>query len=184
MLVLRFIPFPVIETDRLLFRQLEPADEKEVLALRSNENVNRFLTREHYRTLRESRAFINKINRGITNGEWIYWGLSLKNDAKLIGTICLWNFQLQHYRAEIGYELNPEFWGRGIMKEAIQRVIQYGFEELQLHSIEADIHPGNLRSIKLLEQNGFIREGYFRESTFFDGKFSDRAVYSLLNAPK
>ncbi len=105
----------------------------------------------------------------------------MKNDNKLIGTICFWNIQWEDCRADIGYELNPEFWGKGIMKEAIPKVVGYGFITMKLHSIQADLHPGNIRSISVLEKNGFIKEGHFKESIHFNGKFLDRVLYSLLN---
>ncbi|MDP4262084.1 MAG: GNAT family protein [Bacteroidota bacterium] len=168
-------------TERLQFRQLVPEDENEILGLRSNERVNQFLTRDPYKTIYEARAFINKINKGVANGEWIYWAITHKNENKLVGTICLWNIQPEHYRAEIGYELHPGVWRKGIMREAIPKIVEYGFENMKLHSIEADLHPDNISSIKLLEKNGFVLEGHFRESVFFNGKFLGRAVYSLLN---
>lgn len=181
MLAINFTPFPGLETERLRFRQLIPEDQGEVYKLRSNERVNQFLTRNQYKTIEEAGAFINKINRNINNNDSIYWAIALKNDNKLIGAICLWNIQPENYRAEIGYELNPDFWGKGIMKEAIPKVIEYGFETLKLHSLEANLDPGNSRSVILLEKNGFVKEGHFKESTYFNGKFSDRAVYSLVN---
>ena len=181
MLPLNFDPFPNLITEKLSLRLLTPRDTDELFKLRSDERVNRFLTRHPSRTIEDAGVFINKINRSIRNNESIYWAITLKSDNKLIGTICLWNIQPDNYRAEIGYELNPDFWGKGIMKEAIPKVIQYGFETLKLHSLEADLDPGNSQSVKLLEKNGFIREGHFKESTFFNGKFSDRSVYSLLN---
>jgi ribosomal-protein-alanine N-acetyltransferase len=184
MLAINFTPFPELKTEQLHFRQLTFEDANEIFRLRSDERVNRFLTRNQYKTLEDAGAFINKINRGINNNEAIYWVITFKNDNKLIGTICLWNIQPENYRAEIGYELNPDFWGKGIMKEAIPKIIEYGFETMNLHSIEADLDPGNVQSVMLLEKNGFIKEGHFKESTFFNGKFSDRAVYSLINSKK
>lgn len=181
MLQLNFIPFPHLTTDRLVLRQLTPEDEKEILQLRSNEKVNQFLTRDPSQTIYEARAFITKINKSIADGESIYWAISMKNESRLIGTACLWNIQPEDYRAEIGYELHPDFWGKGIMKEALPKVIEYGFKVMRLHSIQADLHPGNLSSAKLLERNGFIREGVFTESVFFKNQFIDRVVYSLLN---
>ncbi len=181
MLAINFTPFPGLTTERLQFRQLVSDDTKEIFRLRSDERVNRFLTRNQYNTLEEAGAFINKINRGVHNNEWIYWAIAFKNDNKLIGTICLWNIQPENHRAEIGYELNPDYWGKGIMKEAMPKIIEYGFDIMKLHSIEADLDPGNSQSVMLLEKNGFIKEGHLRESTFFEGRFSDRAVYSLIN---
>ena len=181
MLSLNFTPFPALETERLRFRQLLMADALEVFQLRSDERVNKFLTRSEYQTRDEAGTFINKINRGIHNNEWIYWAITFKEVNKLIGTICLWNFEPENYRAEIGYELHPDHWGQGIMKEAMPAIISFAFSTIKLHSIEADVDPGNNQSVLLLEKNGFIKEGHFKEATFFNGRFADRAVYSLIN---
>jgi len=171
MVIINFTDFPGLTSQRLVFRQLVPGDEYEIFKLRSDERVNTYLTRVHCKTVYEARAFINKINKGIRDGEWIYWAITFKNDNKLIGTICLWNIQPEHYRAEIGYELHPDFWGRGIMKEAIPKIIDFGFETMNLHSLEADLDPGNLPSAALLERNGFVREGHFKEALFLMENF-------------
>jgi ribosomal-protein-alanine N-acetyltransferase len=182
MLAINFAPFPFLTTERLRFRQLAPEDVNEVFKLRSDERVNKFIARTQCKTIEEAGAFINKINRGINNNDCIYWAITFKNDSRLIGTICLWNIQPENYRAEIGYELIPDFWRKGIMKEAIPKVVEYGFETMKLHSLEANLDPDNLQSVMLLEKNGFIKEGHFKESTYFNGKFSDILVYSLVNA--
>lgn len=114
------------------------------------------------------------------NIEGITWAITLKEDTKLIGTICFWNIQKEHYRAEIGYVLHPDFQRKGIMQEAIAEVIKFGFQVMKLHSIEANTNPNNTSSIRLLERNKFIREGYFRENYFYNGKFYDSVVYALL----
>ena len=88
--------------------------------------------------------------------------------------------QKEHYRSEIGYALNPLFQGKGIMQEAMQAIIQYGFEIMKLHSVEANVNPANEASMRLLEKNGFVKEAYFRENYYFDGKFLDSVIYSLL----
>lgn len=114
------------------------------------------------------------------NNESIIWAITQKEDSKLIGTICFWNIIKEHYRAEIGYSLLYDFQGKGIMQEAMSAVIKYGFEKMNLHSIEANVNPANESSIKLLERNDFIKEAYFKENYFYDGKFLDTAIYSLL----
>jgi [ribosomal protein S5]-alanine N-acetyltransferase len=182
MLSLNFIPFPVLNTERLQLRQLMPEDDKEILQLRTDVQVNQFLGRSPQANINDARTFITKINTSIANNESAYWGITLKPKNKLIGTICLWNIQPENYRAEIGYELDPNFWGKGIMLEALPKVIEYGFKTMNLHSIAADTLPENIASIRLLEKNGFKLEGVFKESIFFKGKFSDRVVYSLLHS--
>jgi [ribosomal protein S5]-alanine N-acetyltransferase len=117
----------------------------------------------------------------IHNNEKITWGIFLKETVQLIGTIGYVNIYKENYRAEIGYLLSPGFHGKGMMTEALKRTIEYGFNELKLHSIEAIVHPDNTASTKLLEQNRFVKEAYLKDNQFFDGKFIDSVIYSRLN---
>jgi [ribosomal protein S5]-alanine N-acetyltransferase len=106
----------------------------------------------------------------------------LQNDpSAIIGTICLWNIKKEHYRVEIGYLLHPNHWRKGIMKEAINCVVDYGFNILGLHSIEALLSPENIASSAVLESTGFIKEGHLKESFYFNGMFGHTAIYSKLN---
>lgn len=175
-----FTPFPNLATERLNLRQLRSEDENEIFKLRSDERVMKFIAKPKYKTMEEAREFIDRINKGISKNEWIYWGITLRNENTLIGTICLWNISEEHFRADIGFELSPDFQGRGMMQEAMTLVLDYGFKIMKLHTIEANVNPNNLPSIKLLERNNFIREAYFKENFYYDGKFLDTAIYSLL----
>lgn len=180
MLTLNFTPFPLIATNRLVLRQLDKSDVNEIFFLRSDPGVMKFIDRAPAKSTEEAFIFIEKINDLQKNVEGITWAITLKEDTKLIGTICFWNIQKEHYRAEIGYVLHPGFQGKGIMQEAMTEVIKFGFEVMKLHSIEANTNPNNTSSIRLLERNKFIREGYFRENYFYNGKFYDSVVYALL----
>jgi ribosomal-protein-alanine N-acetyltransferase len=181
MLELNFSPFPEIKTKRLLLRRMTNADAPELLFLRSDDRVMHFIGREKTKTLEEAETFIEKINASVDANEAIMWGIALQDDpGTMIGTICYWNILKDHYRAEVGYMLHPGHWNKGIMKEAVQAVIDYGFTQMQLHSIEGHINPVNIVSGIVLEKCGFTRDAYFKENFYFRGKFFDSAVYSLL----
>jgi ribosomal-protein-alanine N-acetyltransferase len=141
-----------------------------------------FLDRPLAKSMEEAVVFIQKISDGVLRNESITWAITQKGDDTLIGTIGYWTVTKEHYRAEIGYLLSPVFQGQGIMHEALMQVIDYGFNQMKIHSIEANVNPANAPSIKLLEKNGFIREAYHRENYYFNGKFLDSAIYSLLNS--
>ena len=113
--------------------------------------------------------------------EVVTWAMSLRNQPQLIGTLTFWNIRKEHYRAEIGYVLHPSNQGKGLMQEAMATALDYGFNKIKLHSVEANVNPENKASIKLLEKNNFIREAYLKESWFYDGKFLDAVIYSLIN---
>jgi len=181
MLLLNFAPFPVLSTERLNLRRMSEQDDEEIFFLRSDKEILRFLDRDPAKTFVEAREWMRMINEGIDNNEHIAWAISLKSDPKLIGTITFWNVQKGHYRAEIGYALHTQFQGRGIMQEAISAVLDYGFNILGLHSVEANVNPNNAASINLLERNGFVREAYHRENYYYNGHFLDSAIYSLIN---
>jgi [ribosomal protein S5]-alanine N-acetyltransferase len=182
-LTVSFNPFPIITTNRLVLREVEKSDVKEIFFLRSDSKVLEFLDRPPAASKEEALLFIEKINQLQKNNDGITWAITLKPVNTLIGTICYWNMKKEHFRAEIGYALHPDWQGRGIMQEAMTEVINFGFATMKLHSIEANVNPHNLSSVKLLERNNFIREGYFKEDFFYDGKFLDSAIYSLL-APR
>ena len=180
MLELNFNPFPTLTTDRLVLRQLDKTDADEMFFLRSNERVMKYLDRAPAKSVDEAVAFIQMINTAIANNESINWAITLKGEPKIIGDICFWRMDSPNHRAEIGYRLHPAHHGKGIMNEALHSVLDYGFNVMNLHSVEANTNPGNKESIRLLERNGFIREGYFKENYFYNGKFLDSAVYSLV----
>ena len=181
MLELNFSPFPVLKTERLLLRSLEISDAPEMLFLRSDETVMQYIDRERTKTLEDAEIFIQKLKDSIDTNENILWVISLPDHPNtMIGTIGFWRIQLPHYRAEIGYVLHPGYWNKGIMKEAIEAVNKYGFENMKLHSIEARINPENIASGKVLEKTDYIREAYFKEDYYYNGRFIDTAVYSLL----
>src|SRR5215831_16763561 len=158
MLEINFSPFPYLETARLRLRQLKEEDANEIFILRSDESVNEFLDRPKAVTLDDALQHISKISKNINNNEAIMWAICLKDNSTLIGTICLWNIVKENDYAELGYELLPQFQGKGIMQDALSKVIEYGFENLKLKTIEAWLSSKNLRSIKLLEKNNFKRD--------------------------
>ena len=180
MLNINFEPFPNLETNRLLLRRLENSDVKEVFALRSNPSTMKFIPRPLVKNDEEALEHIAMINAKIDNNEGINWAITIKGNPNLIGIIGHFRIQPQNYRAEIGYMILPEYHGQGIVAEAIKEVVRYGFEEINLHSIEAIIDPNNLASERVLQKNGFVKEAHILENEFFDGRFIDTVIYSLL----
>ncbi|QQS36035.1 MAG: GNAT family N-acetyltransferase [Ignavibacteriales bacterium] len=150
-----FTPFPNLETENFILRQLIQTDDNEIFLLRSDDSVARYLDRQKAKTIDDARAFIKKINDNILNNESIYWGVTRKDTQKIIGTICLFQISKKESKAEIGFEVIPRDQGRGIMKEVIPAVLDFGFKTMGLKFIEGDVDPQNIRSIKLMERFGF-----------------------------
>ena len=156
-MVKNFTPFPVLKTERLTLRQLISSDDKEIFALRSDDNVNKYLDRKPSKSIDDAKNFIQTINENIQRNDSIYWVITLNGTDKLIGTICLFDFTNDDLKAEIGYELLANFQGKGIMQEATSKVIDFGIQHIGLNSIEAYTHSENHSSTKLLEKLNFKR---------------------------
>jgi len=185
MLSLNFSPFPQLTTDRLLLRQMTMDDAATIYRLRSDEQVMKYIPRPLTKTIEDAKMWVETILETIQKNEAVNWAICLKeNPAAHIGNIGFWHIQKEHYRAEIGYMLHPSFYGKGIMLEAMQEALQYGFNVMHLHSVEALVDPGNIASINLLLKAGFQQEGYLKENCFFEGKFLDTVVFSLLSPAK
>ena len=180
MLHINFHPFPHLSTERLTLRQINDADVNDLFVIRSNGTAMQYIDRPLAETPADALKLIHVINDLLIKGDGITWGISLKDKPGLIGTIGLWRIVKEHYRAEIGYLLHPAWQRRGLMQEAIVKVLDYGFSVIHLHSVEANVNPKNEASIRLLEKNHFVREAYFKENYYYNGVFKDSLIYSLL----
>ena len=181
MLVLNFNPFPNLESDRLLLRRIDKNDVQEIFAMRSDAETMKYIPRPLVKNNEEALEHLTMIDSGIENNEAINWAITIKGSSKLLGIIGYYRTKHEHYRSEIGYMLLPEIHGKGIASEAVGIVVEFGFHEMKLHSIEAVIDPRNGASEKVLQKNGFIKEAHLKENEFFEGKFIDSVIYSKLN---
>ncbi|KAA9339755.1 GNAT family N-acetyltransferase [Hymenobacter busanensis] len=159
-----FTPFPVIKTASLTLRQLRSSDDEAIFSLRSNKQVNKYLGRKPSESIKDAQDFIRTINENAQRNDAIYWAITLGDNEKLIGTICLFGFSEDNTAAEIGYELLPDFQGKGIMHEAATKVVDFAFNYIRLSSIEAYTHSDNQESTRLLERLGFSRESIAGEN--------------------
>ena len=184
MLQLNFDPFPIIETERLVLRRIIIEDAPDYFLLRSNVDAMKHICKPLQTNIEEAKTLIYKINEMVNFNDGIGWGVCLKNENRMIGTVSFHKIEKEHYRAEIGYMLEPSYWKKGIISEAVKAIIDYGFNELNFHSIEAHIDPANIGSEKILQKCNFVKEAYYKENYFYNGQFLDTAVYSLLNQKK
>ena len=181
MLSVNFSPFPVLETKRLLLRNISYEDTPALVSLRSHPKVMSYLDREPFRNTDEARAHIEMLLDNLQKNEGILWVMALKEAPEtMIGSLGFFSMNKEHYRTETGYMLHPDYWNKGYMKEALLAIIDYAFEYTGIHSIEANINPENEPSAKVLEACGFIKEAYFRENYYFNGRFKDTIIYSRI----
>ncbi len=174
---LTFSPCPELSTPRLHLRKLELLDAPFLFRMRSNPEVMRFVPRPLHTTVEESKALIELILANLRDQEGITWAICLHGDPALIGAIGLWKIDKPNYRAEIGYMLHSDHWGKGYATEALEAVEAVGFKEMNLHRIESHLGPDHAASIRVLEKRGFVKEAHFRENFFYEGKFLDTLVY-------
>ena len=175
-LQLKFMPFPVISTKRLMLRKINQEDRNEIFSIKSNEKMLEYLDNKKYESIEEAEEYIERINDSIGDNKSIMWGIALKdNDSMIIGTICLWNFNIEDKSAEVGYELMPEFQGKGIMDEALKSVIKYAFNFAKFKTLTVYTHIENIKSINMLKKNNFSL--ILEEGSYEIFKLSNKKAY-------
>ncbi|AMC34278.1 GNAT family N-acetyltransferase [Janthinobacterium sp. B9-8] len=169
-----------LQTSRLLLRPLQESDAAALLAIFSDEKVMQYWSTPLWDSIDIAHALIARDLKAMAEGTYIRLGIERAEDHALIGNCTLFDLNQQSRRAEIGYGMAYSAWGKGYMHEALSALLDFGFSELKLNRVEADIDPRNLASAKSLERLGFSREGYLRERWIVDGVVSDTALYGLL----
>ena len=180
MLEFNFTPFPILETERLILRRVDNNDVGEIFSMRSNAETMKYIPRPFVTNNEEALAHIALLDSGLEKNEAINWAITFKGENKLLGIIGFYRTKFEDYRSEIGYMLLSENHGKGIASEAVERALDYGFNKMNLHSIEAIIDPRNKESERVLLKNGFVKEGHIKENTFFNGEFLDSVIYSKI----
>lgn len=174
--------FPVLETERLVLREIKTDDAVNLLEYLSDEEVMKYYGLEPFSSLEEALGEISWYERIFQEGTGIRWGITLKGEDKVIGSCGYLNFVSQHSRSDIGYEISKDYWGKGIAGEALHAVLAYGFETMGLERVQALIEPPNIASIKLVEKHGFTLEGLLRNYEYSNGKFDNLNMYSILKS--
>ncbi len=183
MLVFNFNPFPVIETERLILRKPVPEDIPAWFKMRSNEENMRYIGRPPAKDISEVASLFQLVIADIEANKHIGWVVAEKSKASgFVGMIGFHRIKPEHHRAEVGYMIEKEYQGKGYAAEAVRAIIKYAFNEMKIHSIEADIDKDNIASERLLQKLGFRKEGHFKESFYFEGTFIDSVTYSLLKS--
>ena len=169
-----------LQTQRLRLRPLREADAAFVFTLFTDIQFMQYGTTPPFSNLEQAQALIVRDIAAMACGERIRLGIERMEDQTLIGLCSLFKFDGECRSAEIGYGLISNAWGKGYMHEALRALVGYGFSELKLNRIEADIDPKNFASAKSLERCGFSKEGLLRESCVVNGVLTDSARYGLL----
>ncbi|HTN47595.1 MAG TPA: GNAT family N-acetyltransferase [Flavipsychrobacter sp.] len=181
MLSINFVPFPLLETERLVLRRPEMKDVDLLFKYRSNREFMHFIPHRYATRRDEVEQSLQMIHDRINAGEGINWSITEKDSDAIIGMIGYVVFNKAHHRGEIGYLLFTPHQGKGFIHEASKAVIDFGFKMLNLHSIEAIVNHENMPSKRVLERLGFTKDAFFKDYLHHDGKFVSANVYSLVD---
>jgi len=173
-----FDSFPELKTDRLLLREINEDDGNAIFKMRSNGRVNRFIPRPTMEEPQSGKDLAIKTAEAFYRKEVIGWAGVLRGKGDIIGTCGFNTIDYYNLRAEIGGELDVDYWGKHIAMEAVGAILNFGFEQLGLKSIEAKVSPENRGAVRLLEYFGFEKEAHFKNRVYFNNRFSDMAVYT------
>ena len=178
-----FNVFPELEASRLLLREVKEQDYNDIYEIYSDEDAVRYQQIKPMDSIEQAQKSVNSFLNGYKNKMFIRWCIADRNNDKVVGLITLHTFDNWNSKAEVGYMLNKKYWNQGIMSEAAQKVIEYAFEVIELHRIEASIHPENIASNKLTMKLGLQKEGLKKDAAYNrkTGEFEDRLIYGLLN---
>ncbi|QDQ02852.1 GNAT family N-acetyltransferase [Lysinibacillus fusiformis] len=172
--------FPILETNRLILREIMLEDVYDIFKYLSDIDVVKHMGIMPCQNVKDVEDEIGWYKSIYEESTGIRWGITLKDSGKVIGSCGFLNMITKHNRAEVGYELSKDYWGKGIASEALEAVVNYGFHHLQLERIQALIEPANLSSQKLVERQGFSKEGLLRHYEYTCGKFDDLYMYSII----
>jgi [ribosomal protein S5]-alanine N-acetyltransferase len=173
-------PFPKLITERLVLRGPMEKDLQPVFDIHTDPEVMRYYGVEPYKSIDKSKEHLDwlaKLHREETGLRWI---IALKDEDQYIGDVGFYDYEKKHRTAEIGYILGKQHWGKGMMTEAINTALDYGFNEMSLNRIQALIDPRNEASKRVAEKHGFQYEGTFRDYEYEYGDFKDLDMYSVL----
>jgi [ribosomal protein S5]-alanine N-acetyltransferase len=171
---------PSIATPRLNLRKFKEADAQDMFHYASEPDVSRYVPWEKHNTIEDSIEFLNYILKQYKEAKLAPWAIEYKETKKVIGTIDFVAWSTIHSRAEIGFILSKEYWGKGLILEAASKVIEFGFTKMGLNRIEAPCMVENIQSQRVLQKLGMRLEGIAREKYFIKGKVRDMALYSIL----
>ena len=170
-----------LSTSRLLLRPLRDSDAAALLAIFADPAVVRYWSTPPWKSAEQAIAMIDRDAKAMAAGEHLRLGVERTDDGALIGMCTLFAFSEQCRRAEVGYALASHAWGKAYMDEALRALLNYGFSDLKLNRVEADIDPRNEASARSLERLGFKKEGHLRQRWIVAGEVSDTALYGLLH---
>lgn len=173
---------PTLETARLILRKLTAADINDIFEYASQSKITTYLPWETHKSKDDSFGFLKMTDEKFVSTDNINWGIELKSEKKIVGSIEIRKWNDINRCGDIGYALSPLFWNQGIMTEALKRIIDFAFDELNLNRVEAHCDEENTGSYRVMEKAGMKYEGTLRQKVFVKGKFVNMRFYSMLKS--
>ena len=172
--------FPVFETDRLRLVQVNEEHTRSFFDIMSKDEVMQYYGMDPLKNIDDASKIVHYFQKSFESKRAIRWAILLKETGDFVGTLGLNNLSIHTKKAEIGFELHPTHWNKGIMAEAAKEVLRYSFEEFALYRIGAVTFPQNEPSIQLLKRLGFAEEGLLRGYLFQGNQTHDALIFSLV----
>lgn len=170
--------FPTIETERLILREFITEDVTAVYSIFSSERAMKYYGMDPFKNVTQAEKLIEAFASNFQNKRGMRWGIERKDEAGLIGTIGFNLWSSVHRRAEIGYDLHPDFWGNGYASEALKEIVAYGFKDMQLTRIGAVVYIENEASNQLLLKHGFEKEGILKKYMYQNAEAHDVTMFA------
>ena len=177
-----FSHLPELTTERLTLRKMLVADTSDMYEYASRPEVTKYLTWQPHPDRDYTREYLQYLGNRYSAGMFYDWAIVYEPDCKMIGTCGFTAFNCTSDSAEVGYVLNPEYWGKGIAVEALLRVMEFGFDDLGLHRIEAKFIEENERSRRVMEKVGMTFEGVARDGMLVKGNYVNVGVCAILES--
>lgn len=172
--------FPVLETERLILREITKEDAVGIFACFANDDVTRYYGQETLQNIEQAEKIVEFFSKNYNEKKGIRWGIEKRETREFIGTIGFNVWSPNHRRAEIGYEIHPDQWRKGYTSEALSKVLTFGFDVMDLTRIGAIVFIDNEASNNLLTKIGFQKEGVLRDYMYQNDIAHDTNIYSLL----
>lgn len=178
-----FDKFPEFEFGEYKLRQIRQSDAENYFFYMNSPQVSEYINiTNRVKSVEHAKNELAYWGGMFATKRGIYWGIALKCDDKLIGTAGYNSLMLLNRKCEISYDLDHEYWGKGVMIRSWKEIIKYSFETLNLRRIQASVVKTNKRSIKLLEKLGFQKEGILRNFETLDGvNMLDSYMYAKIS---
>jgi ribosomal-protein-alanine N-acetyltransferase len=174
----------MLSTVHLTLRAPQAADAAPFRELLSIAEVTHFSNWPDAPSKAQAERFVRWMSKLHASRKGCAWIIEDRDTERAIGAIRFNRFEKKWKVGEVGYELHPDFWGRGLMTEALRAVVAYGHQTLRLNRIEAWTLPGNGASDRVLEKAGFRHEGTLRQRAWFKGAFHDFRMFGRITGDR